>query len=95
MELIFIFGGEITKFKIEGKKIHIWGKGSNHQWAPWDPLGLSALDLSQLRQKYGEKWYRDYLKSEDKFRAMETEEEIAKDLIKDYKKIGWRLIKKE
>lgn len=95
VELSFITGGEIMSFKIIGKEIWIRGKGSNYTWAPWDPLGLNGADLSRLRAKYGEKWYKNYMKAEKKFESFETEKEVAKDLIEDMQKSGWRLIKKK
>ena len=91
IELTFIMGGEIMKFRIEGKKIEIKGKGSNYEWLEWNPLNMSANNLAKLRIKYGEKWFRDYIQSEKEFEEMETEEQMADSLEKDFKKTGWRL----
>lgn len=94
-EIVFMMGGDIISFRINEKFIEIKGKMSSYQWMEWNPVGLSADKLSLLRVKYGEEWYKDYLKAEETFEKMTTEDEIADDLIKDYKKTGWRLVKRK
>ncbi len=83
------------KFKIEGKSIQILGKTSGFQWADWNPLGRSEEDKKALAKKYGPEWLLDYEKSEKIFKDMGSEEEIAKDLIKDYQRAGFRLVRRE
>lgn len=94
IELTFMIGGDITKFKIDKKRIQFLAKPTGYVYAEWSPI-LSADKLSRLRIKKGEQWYKEYLKAEEKFLNMDSEEEIAEDLIEDMEKSGLELIKKE
>ena len=92
--LIFVQGSEIMKFRIVEKDIEISGKSSGYEYIPFNPI-RTADELSRLRAKYGEKWLREHQKAERDYEKMETEEEIAEDLIKDFKKTAWRLVKRD
>jgi hypothetical protein len=95
IELTFVIGGEICKFRIRGKLIEISSKNFGYRWTEWNPLGLSGEEVARLRAKKGEDWYKEYAKAKEEFENMETEEEISDDLIKDFQSKGWRLVKQE
>lgn len=95
IELTFMAGNEITQFKIDGKNIYIKSKQFGYKWVLWNPVGLSADQLAKLKVVYGEKWYEEYLQAEERFREMDTDEQIAEDLINDFKKTGMKLVRRK
>lgn len=94
IELTFITGGELVKFKIIDKKIYMLGKPTNYHYVEWNPLGLGADKIAMLRTKKGETWYNEWIESEEKVRNM-NDEELADDLISDFRKRGLKLIKRD
>ena len=95
IELTFQAGIEIVKFRVDGKKISICSQNFGWEWVDWDPAGLTATELSKLRRSKGEKWYQEYHEAAKRFEKMKEEEEVIKDLVKDMKKEGMELVKRE
>lgn len=93
IELTFLTGGDLVRFKIIDKKIFMLGKPTNYQFVEWNPLGMSADRISLLRAKKGEAWYTKYIEDEEKVRNM-NDEEMANDLIQDFEKRGLKLVKR-
>lgn len=94
IKLTFITGGELVVFKIDRKRIFFSGKPTNYSFLEWNVI-MPAENLSRLRAKRGEKWYKEFLEAENKFEKMESDDEIAEDLITDMEYKGLKLIKKE
>lgn len=95
IELIFMAGSEIVKFRVKEKKIFFSSKNTNYSWVEWNPLNISADKLSYLRKKKGEEWFKIYQEAEKRYENFESEEEICKDLIEDFKNKGMKIVRKE
>ncbi len=91
LRLDFLRGGAIRKVFVDGRKISFLTAELGFQ-----PL---EVDLSTLDKKE-EELKKMNLKGEDlnlikQLSLLGNEDEIAKDIIKDFKKTGWRYIKRE
>ncbi len=95
IELTFQAGAEIVKFRVNNKEIKICSQNFGWEWVDWDPSGLTATELAKLRRSKGETWYAEYHLAAKKYEEMQNEKEVVKDLIKDMKKEGMELVKKE
>lgn len=88
--LSFVAGGNIRKVIINKKKISMLTKETG-----WVPV---VMDLDKMQKLSKE--LKDKLRDEDKkvisqLKKIASEEEIAKDIIKDFRQTGWRLFKRE
>lgn len=92
MEINFEAGGDIIKFRIINKKIDVLSKQSNYIWMRWNIASLGEKNLKKLKRAKGKIWFKEYQKDLEKFKKMNNDKEIADDLIKDFKKNGWKLI---
>jgi len=85
MELVFITGSALRRVFIKGRRITLLTAETGFQ-----PL---QIDLDKLDQKD-----LDKMKMDNEFinelKELRSEEDIAIDIIKDFKKTGWRLLKK-
>lgn len=54
-------------------------------------MDLDKLEGKKIEKKLGE----DNLKLLKEISSMETEEDMAKDIIKDFQNTGWRCVKRE
>ena len=90
IELTFITGGAMRTVFVEGRSISLLTAELGNT-----PL---TIDLDKLEDKETrEKIKEAKLDSKDleQLSNLRTEEEIAKDVTKDFQKSGWRLFKKE
>ncbi len=94
MELVFQVGMKIVSFRINDLKIKIKSENFGNQWVDWEPGKHSVVEESNLRRGKGEKWYTDYKKAQKQAANIKTDKGLAKDLIKDLTKDGWRLVRR-
>ena len=91
LRLDFLRGGAIRKVFVDGRKISFLAAELGFQ-----PL---EIDLSTLDKKEDElkemKLNKEELDMIQNLSLLGDEDEIAKDIIKDFKKTGWRYIKRE
>jgi predicted nucleic acid-binding Zn-ribbon protein len=89
MELVFTIGGGLRKVFIFGRKISFLSAETNY--TPFE-IDLDKLEDKENKHKLKQmKADKNFLNELSK---LQTEEEIAKDIIKDFQKSGWRLMKK-
>ena len=88
IKLSFMVGSALRKVVVDGRKISMASQETG-----FVPI---SFDLNRLTDSAMFNQLSDQQKQilED-IRDLETEEEMAKDIIKDFKKTGWRLVKKE
>ncbi len=89
MELVFSIGGSLRRVKINGRKISFLTAETG-----FTPLiiDLDKLDEKEQKQKLSKmKLDKEFL---DELKKLKTEEQIAKDIKKDFQKSGWRLFKR-
>ena len=92
MELVFVTGSALRKVYIKDRKISIMT----------NELGMAPLeiDLDKLDDKKSKKHMRKMkLSTKDKkvikqLAKLGSEKEIAKDIISDFRKSGWRMVKR-
>jgi len=93
IELAFVTGGALRKVIIKDRKLSILSAELGFQ-----PL---TLDLDKLENKQNrKKMNKMKLNDEDRKTIEElanlgSENEIAKDIIKDFQKTGWRLVSRK
>ncbi len=88
IRLSFITGGAVRKVLINNRKITMISQETG-----FTPLiiDLDKLDKTNVKGKVGE----DGLKILKEISKLNSEEEMAKDIIKDFQSTGWRLVKRE
>lgn len=93
IELSFVTGGALRKVVVNGRKLSLITAELG-----FNPL---TIDLDKLgTEQNKEKLDRLKLSDEDRKTIKEisklgSEEDIAQDIIKDFQKTGWRLVKKK
>lgn len=91
--LTFITGAGIRKVNIDDKKIIFLA--SELSFKPLE-IDLNKLDSEQMQNTIKKaKMSGEEVKNLKELSKLSNEEEIAKDIIKDFKKTGWRLVKKD
>ena len=89
MELVFTMGGGLRKVFVKGRVISFLTAETNYM--PLE-IDLDKLESPQMQKRL--KQMKADKKLMDELRDLKTEEEIAKDITKDFQKTGWRLSKK-
>jgi len=90
MELVFAIGGAYRRVFINGRKI-----GFLTAEIGYTPL---VIDLDKLESGENKSELKKIEASKEflkELRELKTENEIAKDIIKDFQKSGWRLVKRK
>ncbi len=90
MELTFVIGGNVRKVFINGRVISILTKETG-----FVPIEIDLDNLDILNETIKSKVDEEQLNLLEEISHLKTEEEMAKDIIKDFQSSGWRLIKKE
>ena len=91
MQLVFATGGSIRRVLIKGRKITYIVPELKFQ-----PLVFDLEKLDEQKDKFTKmKLTNEDVKLIYELALLNDEEAMAKDIIKDFKKTGWRLIKKE
>ncbi len=93
MELSFIMGSGIRRVFIDGRKITIVSAELGFQ-----PLEFNLDELSSEKTKKAmskQKLSAEEKKTLRQLAKLGSEEDIAKDIIKDFQKQGWRCVKKK
>lgn len=88
IKLSFAMGSSLRRAAIDGRIVSL----ASHETG-FKPI---KLDLDKLKKdKRFSKLNKEEKKLLEDCRKLNTEEEMAKDLIKDFQRSGWRLIKKD
>jgi len=88
IKLAFVIGGALRKVVVDKRKITMMS-----QEVGYTPI---LMDLNKLNEKKIKKQMgKEGLKFIKEISRLNTEEEMAKDIIKDFQKTGWRLVKRE
>jgi len=85
IKLVFVIGGAIRKVFINGRKISLLTAEAN-----FVPIEIDLDKISDIKKELSPE--EELLLKE--IALLETEEDMAKDIIKDFQKRGWRLINK-
>ncbi len=88
IKLDFFCGSAIRKVYIDGRKISLMAKETGFTPISMD---LDKIDEKAIKKKMG----KDGLKLMKEISLLNTEEEMARDVTKDFQRTGWRLHKKE
>lgn len=88
--LKFVTGGALRKVFIKGREISILTEELGHT-----PLTINLEKLDEPENKKRIKEARIDEKTLKELLELKTEEEIAKDITKDFQKSGWRLFRRE
>lgn len=88
IKLSFITGGALRKVNIEGRKIFMMSQETG--FTP-QLMDLDKLNNKELKKKMGV----EQMRLMKEIAGLDTEEEMAQDIIKDFQRTGWRLVKKE
>ena len=97
IELAFVMGGNIRKVYI--KKDEVIFLTPEFKYQPF-PIRLDGSDKSieeslDMMKNLTDKERKDMGESLKRLSKLKDEEEIAKDIKKDFQRSGWRLFKKE
>ena len=88
IKLSFVTGGALRKVFIDGRKISMMSQETGFTPISMD---LDKINEKTIKKKMGKEGL-DFMKQISK---LETEDEMARDVIKDFQSTGWRLIKRE
>ncbi len=88
IKLNFLCGSAIRRVYIDGRKISLMAKETGFTPISMD---LDKIDEKTIKKKMG----KDGLKFMKEIALLNTEEEMARDVTKDFQRTGWRLYKKE
>jgi len=86
IELSFIAGGNIRKVVIDKRKISLLTAETG-----WIPI---SMDLDRIDEKIEKKMGKEGAKLLKEISILNSEEEMARDITKDFQRTGWRLVKK-
>ena len=87
-KLSFVRGSSLRKVFIDGRKISLMAQETGFTPISMD---LDKIDEKEIKKKMG----KDGLKFIKEIALLNTEEEMAKDIIRDFQETGWRCIKRE
>ena len=87
IKLTFAIGGNLRKVFINKRKISLLTAETG-----WQPI---SIDIDNIDEKLSKKISEEEMKLIKEISKLNSEEEIAKDIVKDFQKTGWRLCKKE
>jgi len=87
IKLTFVVGGNIRRVNIDNRKISMMTSETG-----FTPI---IIDLDKLDNKLLKKMSKEQKKLMKEISKLDTEEAMAKDVIKDFQSEGWRCIKKE
>ena len=88
IKLTFVIGGNIRRVYIDKRVISLMTAETG--FIPIQ-IDLDKIDEKNAKKKVGEDW----LKLLKEIAKLKTEEDMVKDIKKDFQKTGWRLIKRE
>ena len=88
IKVSFVMGSALRKAFINGRKISLMSQETGFTPISMD---LDNINEKQIKKKMGKQGL-EFMKQISK---LNTEEEMARDIINDFQQTGWRLIKKE
>jgi len=86
IELIFSTGGAIRKVYINGRKVSLLTAETN--FVPVE------INLDKISNKLKKRLSKEEINLLKEISLLKTEQEMARDIIKDFQKSGWRLTNK-
>lgn len=89
IKLSFVCGSALRKVKIDKRTISMATKETG--FVPM-VMDLDKLDSNNQKKKIRKKLGKDGLKVMKEIALLNTEEEMAKDITKDFQSTGWRKI---
>jgi len=89
MELVFVAGGKLRRIFINNREISFLTSETG-----FHPIVINLDKLNKLDENIKSKMGEEQIKLIEEIPNLHSEEEIAKDIIKDFQSTGWRLIKK-
>ena len=93
MKLTFVIGGAIRRVHINGRVISL--ESAELSYMPFS-FDLDKLDTKETKEKMSKmKMSNEDIKTLKELHKLGSEDAIAKDIIKDFQKTGWRLVKRE
>lgn len=90
MKLSFGIGGALRQITIRKRIINMMSQETG-----WKPLVIHLDKLDKNKKEVEKKLGEDSFKIMQEIAALTTEKAIAQDIIKDFQRSGWRLIKQE
>ena len=91
MKLTFIIGGNIRRVSINNRKVMMEAAEMG-----FEPLIIDLDKLEQSQDKMDKmKLTEEQMNDIRKLAKLGSEEEMARDITKDFQRTGWRLVKKE
>lgn len=88
IKLAFVIGGALRKVVIDGRIIKMMSQETG--FIPIE-MDLDKINEKKIKKKMGE----DGLKFMKEIALLNTEEEMSRDIIKDFQRTGWKMVKKE
>lgn len=92
IKLSFVCGSALRKIVINGRVISMMAKETGFTPITMD---LDKLDSNSQKKKITKKLGKDGLKVMKEIALLNTEEEMAKDITKDFQSTGWRKIQQD
>ena len=92
IKLSFVCGSSLRKVVIDKRVISMMAKETGFIPITMD---LDKMDSSSQKKKITKKLGKDSLKIMKEISLLNTEEEMAKDITKDFQSTGWRKIKQD
>lgn len=91
IKLSFVCGSALRKVVIDKRKISMIAKETGFTPIVMD---LNKMDVGSHRKKIIKRLGKDGLQVMKEISLLNTEEEMAKDITKDFQRTGWRKISK-
>lgn len=88
IRLTFVCGGSIRNVLIEDRKISMLSKETN--FIPM-VIDLNKLDVKKIEKDLG----KEGLEQIKEIAKLNTEEEMAEDIKKDFQRTGWRMVRRK
>ncbi len=92
IKLSFVCGSSLRKVVIDGRVISMMAKETGFTPIVMD---LDKLDSNSQKKKITKKLGKDGIKVMKEISLLKTEDEMAKDITKDFQSTGWRRINQD
>lgn len=90
IKLSFVIGGSLRKVYIKDRNISLLSQETGYT-----PISIDLDKLESKKKSFIKKLGKEGMKLMKEVAELKTEEEMARDIIKDFQNEGWRLIKRE
>ncbi len=87
IELAFVRGSQLRKIRVDGTKIKFMSSETG-----FEPVEIDLSKMDKVAKEEIKKLDPQFLKE---MKALHNEKDRAKDIIKDFRRTGWRVFKQD